>query len=146
MTEELSGAALGAENVEKLRRYLHQLSDEKQPLPERNGRANVSAIALACGFDRQVLYKNPGAKRLLAEAVAELGLDAPAPTDAASEAPQADRRDRRIQRLEQENAALRAELTELRERMRRLHHVEAHMVESGRFVSQLFPSLGETGE
>ncbi|MFC5509365.1 hypothetical protein ACFPN9_29555, partial [Bosea massiliensis] len=85
MTEELSGAALGAENVEKLRRYLRQLSDEKQPLPERNGRANVSAIALACGFDRQVLYKNPGAKRLLAEAVAELGLDAPAPTDAASE-------------------------------------------------------------
>lgn len=146
MTEELSGAALGADNVEKLRRYLRQRADEKRHLPERNGRVNVSAIAMDCGFDRQVLYKNPGAKRLLAEAVAELGIDAPEPAEAASEIPKADRRDRRIQRLEQENAALRAELTELREQTRRLQHVETHVVETGRFVSQLFPSLGETGE
>lgn len=142
----VSGAEAGAENVRRLEEYLEALAAEGRPLPWRNGKPNHSAIALACGFDRQVLYKNPGAKRLLVEAVAELGLDGPEPIETTTEIPKGDRRDRRIQKLEQENAALRAELTELRERTRRLQHVETHMAETGRFVSQLFPSLGETGE
>ena len=51
----------------------------------------------------------------------------------------------RVDKLEQENAALRAEVAGLRERLRRVEHVETHMVETGRWVSSL-PFLGETGE
>lgn len=146
MIEDLSGAAAGAENVARLRRYLEALAEQAQPLPQRNGRVNVSAIALACGFDRQVLYKNPGAKALLASAVTDLGLAGENVGGADPEHAAPDQRDRRIQRLEQENAALRAEAAGLREKLRRLEHVEEHMSETGRYVTRLFPSLGETGE
>lgn len=147
MTDAMSGAAAGAENVRRLREYIDALVAEGRPLPVRNGKPNVSAIALACGFDRQVLYKNPAAKEALDAAVALAGLVAGDP-EAADEKPEVrapDRRDRRIHKLEQENAALRGEVAGLRERLRRLQHVESHMVETGRWVSPvLFP--GETGE
>ena len=51
-----SGSAIGAENVDRLEQYLAALAREGRKLPERAGRPNLSAIALACGFDRQVLY------------------------------------------------------------------------------------------
>lgn len=143
MTEERSGAAVGAENVARLRAYVDGLRAAGERLPERAGKPNVSAIALACGFDRQVLYKNPGARDLLAKAADELGLDASGEIATSPSGP--DRRERRIQQLEQENAALRAEVVGMREQIRRLRHVETHMVETGRRVAPLFPSHGETG-
>lgn len=143
MGEDKSGAALGAENVRRLQAYLDGLRAAGAPLPERAGRPNVSAIALACGFDRQVLYKNPWARDLLAKAVDELGLAGAVEAEAPAAGP--DRRERRMQKLEQENASLRAEVAGLREQLRRLRHVETHMVETGRHVTPLFPSLGETG-
>ncbi|MBM6581666.1 hypothetical protein ILT44_15825 [Microvirga sp. BT689] len=144
----LSGAEAGAENLERLRRYLAALQAEGKPLPERNGRVNVSAVALACGFDRQVLYKNPAAKAELDAAVGRMGLETGAAADGSDKPAAAtpDRRDRRIHQLEQENAALRAEVAGLREQIRRMRHVEEHMTESGRRVAALFPSLGGTGE
>ena len=144
----MSGAEAGAENVRRLRDYLDALRAEGRPLPERNGRANVSAIALACAFDRQVLYKNPSAKALLDEAVARLGLARVEDADAvdAKPKPANDPRDRRIHKLEQENVALKAEVVELRHRLRRVAHVESHMADTGRRVAPLLPSLGGIGE
>ena len=150
MGSALSGAAAGAENVRRLQSYLDDLAEKGLPLPERQGRVNVSAVALECGFDRQVLYKNPTAKEMLAQAEAKLGLDRSAGGDANEDekptvrAP--DQRDRRIHKLEQENAALRAEAASLRERLRRLRHVEEHMTKTGRWVGPLLQSLGETGK
>ena len=66
---------------------------------------NVSAVALACGFDRAVLYQNPAARQLLKEAAARLGLDAKV---SAWDAVAVDLRDQRILKLEQENANLKA--------------------------------------
>lgn len=147
MTDLLSGAAAGAENVRRLEAYLQALAENGQPLPERNGKVNVSAIAIACRFDRQVLYKNPAAKALLDEAVERLGFVARQPRqEGEPEQREHDPRDRRIHKLEQENASLRAELVGLRDRLRRLQHVEAHMVESGRRVAPMPLSLGEIGE
>lgn len=150
MSESISGAAAGAENVRRLRAYLDDLEAGGLALPVRQGRVNVSAVALACGFDRQVLYKNPSAKEMLSEAEARLGLDRGDGEDAAEDEKPAvrtpDQRDRRIHKLEQENAALRAEATGLRERLRRLRHVEEHMTETGRWVAPLPQSLGETGK
>lgn len=134
MTEAKSGSAIGAENAETLKNYLDALEREGRPLPMRAGEPNRSAIALACGFDRQVLYKNPAAVALLKQALAGL-----APVDGGDEdpkpSPRSDRRDRRIMSLEQENAALRAENTGLRRELRRLRQVEDIMVTTGRRVS-----------
>ena len=93
---------------------------------------NVSAVALACGFDRAVLYQNPAARQLLKEAAARLGLDAKV---SAWDAVAVDLRDQRILKLEQENANLKAEIFELRRNLRRLEHVEEIMIETGRRVS-----------
>lgn len=129
-----SGADLGKQNVEALRRYIGALERQGAALPARNGKINVSAVALACGFDRAVLYQNPAAKRELAEAAARLGLDGMAerPADASA----ADPRDERIRRLEQQNAALLAENHDLRRQVARLRHIEEHMAETGRRVAR----------
>ncbi|MDT7953871.1 MAG: DUF6262 family protein [Acetobacteraceae bacterium] len=138
-----SGPQKGADNVERLRAYLAGLGGEGRALPERGGKVNVSAVALACGFDRNVLYTNPAAKALLEGALSTLGLAGPERAEAAPPAASGpDPRDRRINQLEQanaslkaENGALRAERNGLRERLRRLEHIEAHMVETGRRVA-----------
>lgn len=133
MAESKSGGALGAENVERLKKYLEALELEGRPLPMRGGEVNRSAIALACEFDRQVLYKNPAAKRLLSAAVEKI--PATAADEEVKPEVKSDRRDRRILSLEQQNAALRAENTGLREKLRRLEQVEDIMVTTGRRVS-----------
>ena len=128
----LSGREIGERNAEALREWLEGLEAAGEPLPSRNGRINVSAIAIACGFDRQTLYKNPAAKALLEEAVGRLGM-VESTTEEAETTPKADRRDRRILQLEQHNAALRAEVRGLREQLARYRHVEDVMI-SGRGV------------
>jgi hypothetical protein len=102
----------------------------------RGGEINRSAIALACGFNRQVLYVNEGAKALLDEAIAGAGLGEGLEQAGGDDKPvtRSDKRDRRIHQLEQANAALRAENHGLRERLRRLEHVEAVMM-AGRRVA-----------
>lgn len=134
MADSRSGSAIGAENVESLKNYLEALKREGRPLPMRRGEPNRSAIALACEFDRQVLYKNPAAKALLDAAVQKLP---PVATDEEEAKPElkSDRRDRRILSLEQQNAALRAENSGLREKLRRLEQVEDIMITTGRRVS-----------
>lgn len=138
MSAGRSGQEVGTENVERLRAYLADLDGRGLPLPTRGGEVNVSAIALACGFNRQVLYVNEAAKALLADAVAKGGFvrEEAAGDGEADEKPvtRTDRRDRRIHRLEQENAALKAENAGLRERLRRLEHVETVMM-TGRRVA-----------
>ncbi|MGY4595656.1 hypothetical protein ACVWXL_003402 [Bradyrhizobium sp. GM22.5] len=129
-----SGSALGAENAETLKKYLDALEREGRPLPMRGGEPNRSAIALACGFDRQVLYKNPAAAALLAAALKKLPAVAAGEEETKPEA-KSDRRDRRILTLEQQNAAQRAEIAGLREKLRRLEQVEEIMITTGRRVS-----------
>jgi hypothetical protein len=133
VADSKSGNAIGAENVARLKAYLEAVEGDSRGLPVRGGEANRSAIALACGFDRQVLYKNPLAKALLEAAVEKLGL-----AEVEDDAPVAktDRRDQRILTLEQQNASLRAENAGLREKLRRLEQVEDIMVATGRRVSR----------
>jgi hypothetical protein len=127
-----SGAEIGAANVQRLKSYLDRLANSGSKLPSQNGKVNASAVALACGFDRAVLYQNPGARQMLRQAAARLGLDAQV---ASRKAVSVDPRDQRILKLEQENANLKAEVFELRRNLRRLQHVEEVMIETGRRVS-----------
>ena len=123
-----SGREQGAENVAKLESYLSTVDS----IPERNGKANMSAIAEACGFDRQTLYKNPKAKQLLEEAIKKKGLkgveiqeDKTPPEIAALE--------RQISSLQQANSSLVAEVYELRSKLKRFNHIE-DMLEQGKHV------------
>jgi hypothetical protein len=127
-----SGAIMGAENAKRLAAYLNQLSAASRGLPARSGKINTSAVALACGFNRAVLYQNPAARQLLQEAAAKLGLDAEV---VARKASPVDLRDHRIQKLEQENANLKAEVFSLRRTLRKVEHIEEIMVETGKRVS-----------
>jgi hypothetical protein len=126
-----SGAMLGAEHVARLNSYLQCLATEGRRLPSKSGKVNVSAVALACGFDRAVLYQNPAARSILQEAAIRLGLDAQI---AVRDSTAVDRRDQRILQLEQENATLKAEVFEIRRALRRLEHIEELMVETGKRI------------
>jgi hypothetical protein len=127
-----SGAMVGAEHVVSLDAYLHALVAEGRRLPAKGAKVNVSAVALACGFDRAVLYQNPAARELLREAAIEIGLDGEIGERPAEPV---DRRDQRILKLEQENANLKAEIFDLRRALRRLEHIEEVMVETGKRVA-----------
>lgn len=56
-----SGRILGQQHAEALQHRLESLDK----LPVRNGRLNATALAKGCGFDRQVLYKNPQCRAML---------------------------------------------------------------------------------
>ena len=138
-----NGRQIGEENVERLRAYLDELKESGNRLPARNGQPDKSAIALACGFNRQTLYNNPEAVALLGRAVEEIGLDAkgkvPSDSKAAHMQHQMDRRDRRIQQLEEslqariaENQWLRQELKKLKDQLRSYGFMEEVMTANGR--------------
>ncbi|MHC2415695.1 putative RNase H-like nuclease (RuvC/YqgF family) [Bradyrhizobium diazoefficiens] len=135
MADAKSGSALGAENAETLKNYLEALEREGRPLPTRGGEVNRSAIALACEFNRQVLYTNPAAVKLLAAAIEKLPTAATGEDEDPKPEAKSDRRDRRILSLEQQLAASRAECAGLREKLRRLEQIEDIMVATGRRVS-----------
>ena len=59
-----SNADINRESLTRLWTYLETVSH----VPARRGTANISAIALAAGVDRQVLYRDE-AKTLVAPAV-----------------------------------------------------------------------------
>lgn len=61
------GSGVTRDVVQRLRRYLEGLATSGQQLPRRGIKPNLRAIAQACGFDRNALYKNKMAVRLLAE-------------------------------------------------------------------------------
>lgn len=138
-----SGQQLGAENAKKLRYYLEELKSKGAHLPSRDGKADKSAIAVACGFNRQTLYNNPEAVVLLEQAVHDIGLEdgEVPPLGGKIEHVQRrlDQRDRRIQQLEEklttkeaENAELRREKRELKEKLRQYEIFEELMTSGGR--------------
>lgn len=123
-----SGASIGAEHAERLQQYLKDID----VLPARGGKLNVTAVALACGFDRGVLYANSECKRLIKAAIESKGLQGledrvVAPTD-----DRCRRLEHQVGQLEQRLAALSAENEALRAKVRRLAHVESHMIATGR--------------
>lgn len=124
-----SGAESGAENVAKLKAYLGGVD----ALPARNGKIAMTAIAEAAGVDRQALYRNPEAARLLEEAAAEKGLKGIEPRDDAEDGKSVVL-ERRITSLEQRNAALFAENAELRRQLKAYGVVEDLMTQGKRAI------------
>jgi len=130
MAKGKSGAEVGAENVAKLQNYLSSV----EALPARGGQINATAVAVAAGIDRQVLYKNPECRRLIDEAVSAKGLQGIQEREVQTVDEGRIKAERRVSELERQNAALLAENAELRTKLRRYGHIEAHLIETGRFV------------
>ncbi|SCM68316.1 DUF6262 family protein [Donghicola eburneus] len=136
-----SGAELGKENAARLEDYLASV----ESLPTRGGKINVTAIARACGFDRQVLYTNPACKALLDAAAENSPLEA---RSAGSSIKSADQMvptsklreaERRIQALEKKISEMRARIVGLETRLRRQSDIEDHLISRGR---RAFPDIG----
>ena len=133
MTVGRNGKQIGAENVDMLTSYLDALRTNGKGLPSRGGKVSASAVALACGVDRQSLYKNAACRELLERAAQELGLQA-IEARASGSASKDDSKTQRIQVLEAQVATLKAEVEGLRRQLSRYAHIEQHMVETGRRV------------
>lgn len=123
-----SNAQINTETIARLRAYL----DAVVRVPERHGKANISAIALAAGVDRQVLYREDAAA-LVATAVVAKGLGMPEQqrTDNAALPGWATQQ---IKNLEERLAVAQAENRDLRDRVNRLTHIEQHLEETGRLA------------
>lgn len=116
----------------------------------RGDKLNRSEVATECGFALSVLRQNPAVRSALEALESRLRdqgiLKASAPGETAKTNDPAtlatDRRimsaksqaDQRVKALEEQNAALRAENRELRDRLRQLEHVDAHLAATGRLL------------
>lgn len=111
---------ISEENYRRLEDYIQRLRDAELKLPGRGGRVNKTAVATACGFNRETFAQNKRFDALITEAVKELGLEAP-------KVPEVDPRERRdkarILTLEQALASLRSENLELRRKLARYEYM-----------------------
>ena len=149
MSESLSGRDIGARNLQRFRDWIVEreaAGDWSDYI--RNDKLNRSEIATECGFALSALRQNPAIKEALKTLEASLtmrgilgvGGAASAPDDATSLA--ADRRimvakgkaEQRVKSLEEQNAALRAEVHELRERLSHFKHLDEHLCRTGRLL------------
>jgi hypothetical protein len=131
-----SGKVIGEENFLALEKYLAALEKEGSPVPlTADGKPNISAIALACGFDRGVIYKNPRCKTLIEARIRSLGGDSSATEPNAPHAHNADKI--RIRELEIKLADAHEQLADCRRRLAKLEQYERlyhHAVETGRDI------------
>jgi len=110
---------ISEENFLRLEAYIEKMQSAGLKLPSRGGKINKTAVATACGFNRETFTQNKRFEQRLDEAVAALGLEGPA----APEPPRRDGADKaRITLLEQQLAALRGENYELRRKLARYEH------------------------
>lgn len=107
-------------NYAKLETYIERLRAAGLKLPSRGGKVNKTAVATACGFNRETFDQNDRFEKRLIKAVEDLGLEAPKST----ETPTRDSGDKaRITALEQQLASLRSENLELRHKVARYEHL-----------------------
>lgn len=104
------------------------------------GRLNRGEICRECAFGRSALVQNPRIKEALYELEEQLRARGILPTQTPSAAVplrakgqmQAVTEAERLRKLEVENAGLRAELSELRRRLKRFEAMESLLAETGR--------------
>lgn len=112
---------ISEENYAKLETYTERMQAAGLKLPSRGGKVNKTAVANACGFNRETFDQNPRFEKRLIKAVEDLGLEQPE----SAETPTATRNSSekaRITALEQQLASLRSENLELRHKVSRYEH------------------------
>lgn len=145
-----SGAELGRENAVRLEDYLANI----KALPTRAGKINVTAIARACGFDRQVLYSNPACKALLEAASHRHGVKTmevgtkERSSDQMVSMSKLREAERRIGTLEKKISEMRARIVGLETRLRRQGDIDDLLISRGRrgYPDQGLPLLDGKAE
>ena len=148
-----SGQQLARDNLAKFQSWIAErevTNDWHDYL--RGDKLNRSEIAAECDFSLSVMRQNPAVKEALEaleSRLTTLGLTQPLRTapDASNEAAAASekvidkrimaakgRAEARVKALEEQNASLKAEVASLRERLRRLEHLDAHLSRTGRLL------------
>jgi uncharacterized protein YceH (UPF0502 family) len=110
---------ISEENYRRLAEYIQRVRDAGLKLPSRGGKVNKTAVATACGFNRETFAQNKRFDQLLSTAVNEIGLDLREITEPTARSA-ADKS--RITMLEQQVASLRSENYELRRKLARYEH------------------------
>lgn len=117
----------------------------------RNGKLNRTELARECGFASSVLRQNPAvskALQALEERLASNGTLAPkiAAPEGSDEAAATEkvidkrimaaksRAEARAKALEEQNAALKAEVRDLHDRLKRFEHLDDHLARTGRLL------------
>ncbi len=135
----------GKSSLDRAREYEARLEHylaHVEALPARKGKLNVSAVAAACGFDRQILYKNRNARAMIEAAVEAKGLTGIEEAGADStvnDAPEAmvplsrlREEQRRVALLERRLSEMTARNAALRARLRQQCLIEEHLIAAGR--------------
>lgn len=123
----------GESNAEKSARYFAHLTGwlaAASVIPGRGGRVNISALEVATGIPRQVLYRDEFQAEIQ-KAAASLGLGMPEQQRAPGAEAVPAWAKQRIKDLEEQVAVLKAEAHDLRARLRRYEHLERHLGETG---------------
>ena len=139
----MNGQEKGGENFQAFVEWVKSKSDSDFREMVLQGRLNRGEICREIGFGRSVLAQNPRVKvllqqledrlrasnilpvQILADSAQPLPLRATGQLQLASDG-------ERLKKLEAENAGLRAELADLRQKLRRFETVEAVLAETGR--------------
>lgn len=153
MNAKLSGQQIAKDNLLKFHSWIAEreaANDWHDYL--RGDKLNRSEIASECGFALSVLRQNPAVKEALHALEARLEILGatlslgPNPRSSDREASDAEkvidqrimaakgRAEARVKALEEQNAALKAEVAELRERLRRFEHLDDHLGRTGRLL------------
>lgn len=141
----MNGQEKGSENYQAFMAWVESKTDSDLREIVLQGRLNRGEICRETCFSRSVLLQNPRVKEALQQLedrlrtsgvlpVLVLGDNAqPQPLRASGQL-QSVTDGERLKKLEAENAGLRAELSELRQRLKRFEAIEAVLAETGRLV------------
>lgn len=148
------GRQLGKDNLLKFHSWIAERENANDWHDYLRGdKLNRSEIAAECGFSLSVMRQNPAVKNTLQTLEARLvaiGVMQPPQTtlgashDAAAASEKVidkrimaakGRAEARVKELEEQNAALKAEVSSLRERLRRFEHLDDHLGRTGRLLS-----------
>lgn len=154
MIEKLSGREMAANNLVRFEAWVVE-RDAANDWPEyvRGDKLNRSEIAVECGFALSVVRQNPAVKgalaalenRLMAAGMLTSAKPESAPANeyiAQASSLAVDGRimvakgkaEQRVKVLEEQNATLRAELRDLREKLLRYKHLDSHLCATGRLL------------
>ena len=151
---KLSGRDIGAHNLIRFSLWVAECEAAGDwPDYIRGDKLNRSEIAAECGFALSVVRQNPAIKEALAALEARLeasglfGLSKVAQNPSTGHVAEASRlavdgrilaakgkAEQRVKVLEEQNAALRAEARDLREKLTRFSHLDAHLCATGRLL------------
>lgn len=150
----LSGQQIAANNLQKFQSWVDE-RDAAADWPDyvRQGKLNRSEIASECGFALSVVRQNPAVRaalealeaRLLALNILGSAKAAPGASKESADVATTQAVDRRImaakskaeqraKALEEENAALKAEVRDLREQLKTYRHLDEHLCATGRLL------------